>query len=515
MNIQKLGNPIKETDKNNILLKVDRVTKYYPGIKALNCVNFSVKKNEIHGVVGENGAGKTTLCNVITGICKPNKGKIYWKNEEVIFSQPKDALNLGIRMVYQERNLIPFLTGAQNIYLGNEECKYKGIIIDEQVIYKKACEIREKLGANVVLDKKVQYLSSSARQMIEIMRAFIKKPELLILDEPTSSLAEGDIKLLFDVIKNMKKQGVSIIFISHKLNEIFNLTDSITIFRNGENVHYSDTSDLNRTECIKYMINRDLKHAYPEVINHSVQEKILEVNNLQALPKIKDISFYIKKGELLGFYGLVGSGRTETAEIIYGLRRKDKGEILYNKEPLNGNTTEESIKKGILLLPEDRKEQAIFDLFNIKQNISIPVIKSKLAGILGMIKFKEEKEYANNIADSPFLRLKYRNINQSLNELSGGNKQKVIIGRWLGIENNLLFIMDEPTQGIDIGTKYEIYVLARELTKKGVSVIFISSELPELLGICDRMYVFRFGCVVRELKREEFSEEEVLRCALA
>jgi ABC-type sugar transport system ATPase subunit len=515
MNIQKLGNPIKETDKNDILLKVDRVTKYYPGIRALNNVTFSVKKSEIHGVIGENGAGKTTLCNVITGICKPDKGKIYWKNEEVIFSQPKDALNLGIRMVYQERNLIPFLTGAQNICLGNEERKYKGIINDEQAIYKKACEIREKLGTNVVLNKKVQYLSSSARQMIEIMRSFIKKPELLILDEPTSSLTEGDIKLLFDVIKNMKEQGVSIIFISHKLNEIFNLTDSITIFRNGENVHYSKTSDLNRTECIKYMLNRDLKHAYPEVINHSVQEKILEVNNLQALPEIKDISFYIKKGELLGFYGLVGSGRTETAEIIYGLREKDKGEILYNKEPLNGNTAEESIKKGLLLLPEDRKEHAIFNLFNIKQNISIPVIKSKLAGILGMIKFKEEKEYAENISDSSFLRLKYRNINQSLNELSGGNKQKVIIGRWLGIENNLLFIMDEPTQGIDIGTKYEIYVLARELTKNGVSVIFICSELPELLGICDRMYVFRFGYVVGELKREEFSEEEVLRYALA
>jgi len=512
MNTQKQENSIKEKDKNNILLKVDGITKYYPGTIALDNVTFSVKKGEIHGVVGENGAGKSTLCNIITGICRADKGKVYWKGKEVNFLQPKDALDVGIRMVYQERNLIPFLTGAQNICLGNEE--YKGIINDERAIYKRACEVREKLGSNVILNERVQYLSPSARQMIEIMRAFIKEPELLILDEPTSSLTEGDIKVLFDVIKNMKKQGVSIIFISHKLNEIFNLTDSITIFRNGKNVHSSKTSELNRTECIKYMLNRDLKRAYPKIINHSIQENVLEVKNLQALPEIKDISFYVKKGELLGLYGLVGSGRTETAEIIYGLRKKDKGKILYKKKPLNNNATEESIKKGLLLLPEDRKEHAIFDLFNIKQNISIPVIKSKLAGILGMIKFREEKKYAENIANLPLLRLKYRNINKSMDELSGGNKQKVIIGRWLGIKNKILFIMDEPTQGIDIGTKYEIYVLARELTKNGVSVIYISSELPELLGICDRIYVFRSGNIAKELERKEFSEEEVLKYAL-
>jgi len=516
MNAQKQDNSSikeKETETNNILLKVDGVTKYYPGIVALDDVTFSVRKNEIHGVIGENGAGKSTLCNVITGIRKPDKGKIYWKNKEINFSQPKDALNVGIRMVYQERNLIPFLTGAQNICLGNEVTK--GMINNEQAIYKKACEIREKLGTNVVLNERVKYLSPSARQMIEIIRAFIKQPELLILDEPTSSLTEGDIKVLFEVIQNIKKQGVSIIFISHKLNEIFSLTDNLTIFRNGKSVHTTKTSDLDRNQCIKYMINRDLKNAYPEIIDHSLPEKVLEVKKLQALPEIKDISFYIKKGEVLGLYGLVGSGRTEVAEIIYGLRKKDKGEILFKNEPLKDNTTEDSIKKGLLLLPEDRKEHAIFDIFNIKQNISIPVIKSKLTGKLGLVNFKKERTYSKNIADSPSLRLKYRSINQSLNDLSGGNKQKVIIGRWLEIENTTLFIMDEPTQGIDVGTKYEIYVLARELAQKGVSVIFICSELPELLGICDRLYVFRFGYVTRELKREEFSEEEVLKYTLA
>jgi ABC-type sugar transport system ATPase subunit len=506
------GLAVKNKIDSNILLKINNITKYYPGIIALNNVNFSVKKGEIHGVIGENGAGKTTLCNVITGMCKPDKGNIFWKEKKVVFSQPKDALDLGIRMVYQERNLIPFLTGAQNICLGNEEC-YKGII-NESAVYKKACEVKESLGSNVVLNEKVEYLSPSEKQMIEIMRAFIKKPELLILDEPTSSLTEGDIKVLFDVIKKMRNQGVSVIFISHKLNEIFNLTDNITIFRNGKNVHYSKTSELDRTKCIKHMLNRDLKRIYPKVIDNSYDENILEVKKIQALPEIKDVSFHIKRGEVLGFYGLVGSGRTETAEVIYGLRGKEKGEILYNSKPLNINTPEKSIKDGLLLLPEDRKEHAIISLFNIKQNISIPVLKSKLSGTFGIIKFLKEKKYAENIASLPSLKVKFRNIHQSLDELSGGNKQKVIVGRWLGIEDKKLFIMDEPTQGIDVGTKYEIYTLARELTKNGISVLFISSELPELLGVCDRLYVFRFGYTVKELKREAFNEEEVLKYAL-
>lgn len=509
-----IENSEKEIKENNLLLKVENVSKYYPGVIALDNVSFEVEKGEIHAVVGENGAGKSTLCNVITGIRNPDKGKLYWKNKEIHFALPKDALDAGIRMVYQERNLIPFLTGAQNICLGNEF--RKGVFIDEKSIYKKALEIKERLGTNVALNEKVSFLSPSARQMIEILRAFIQKPELLILDEPTSSLTEGDIKVLFQVIKNIKNEGVSVVFISHKLREVFQLSDRVTIFRNGKNVHSAKTTELDRNACIKYMINRDLKRVYPEVINHSKKEKMLEVKNLQSLPEIKDVSIYVNKGEVLGLYGLVGSGRTEMAEIIYGLRKKTKGEIIYNKHVLtNDFSTNEAIKEGLLLIPEDRKEHAIFNNFDIKKNISIPVLKSKFSRIFGLVKLKNEKEYAENIAKSPSLNLKYRNLNQSLDDLSGGNKQKVIIGRWLKIDNTKLVIMDEPTQGIDVGTKYEIYVLARELAEKGVSVIFISSELPELLGVCDRMYVFRFGIITRELNRNEFSEEEVLKYTLA
>jgi len=509
-----IENSEKETKENGLLLKVENVTKYYPGVVALDNVSFEVTKGEIHAVVGENGAGKSTLCNVITGIQRPNKGKLYWKGKETHFTSPKNALDAGIRMVYQERNLIPFLTGAQNICLGNEF--KKGILTDEKSIYKKALEIKERLGTNVVLNEKVSFLSPSARQMIEILRAFILDPELLILDEPTSSLTEGDIEVLFQVIKNIKKEGISVVFISHKLNEVFELGDRVTIFRNGKNVHSAKTSEIDRNTCIKHMINRDLKRVYPEVIDYSKKEKILEVKNLKALPEIKDISIHLNKGEVLGLYGLVGSGRTEMAEIIYGLNRKTEGEIIYDKQVLSDTfSTSEAIKKGLLLIPEDRKEHAIFDSFDIKQNISIPVLRAKFSGAFGMVRVKKEKEYATKIAQSPSLNLKYRNLNQSLDVLSGGNKQKVIIGRWLEIDNTKLVIMDEPTQGIDVGTKYEIYVLARELAKRGISVIFISSELPELLGVCDRMYVFRFGIVTRELNRNEFSEEEVLKYTLA
>jgi ribose transport system ATP-binding protein len=514
MDDYKQGISSKGTNKDEIILKVEGVTKYYPGIIALDNVDFLVKKGEIHAVVGENGAGKSTLCNVITGVQRPNIGKIFWKNKKIYFSQPKDAIDVGIRMVYQERNLIPFLTGAQNICLGNEKCK--GFLVDEEKTYSKACETRERLGINVVLNEKVSSLSSSSRQMIEILRAFIVQPELLILDEPTSSLSEGDIEVLFKVIKNIKSQGISVIFISHKLNEVFALSDRISIFRNGKKINTAKTSTLNREQCIKYMINRDLKRQYPEVVNHTIKEKMLEVKNLQSFPEIKNVSIHAYKGEVLGFYGLVGSGRTELAEAIYGLRKKDKGEIIYNKKQLHEKySPEESIKDGLLLIPEDRKEHAIFRSFDIKKNISIPVIKSKFSEFLGLINMKRETIYAEHIANLPFLRLKYRNLRQSLDDLSGGNKQKVIIGRWLEIDNTKLVIMDEPTQGIDVETKYEIYILIRILSKNGITVIFISSELPELLGVCDRLYVFRFGYITKELQREEFSEEKVLKYALA
>lgn len=498
-------------EKRPLLLEVRGVTKIFPGVVALNKVNLGIEEGEVHAVVGENGAGKSTLCNVITGIYTPDEGKLFWKGREVHFYHPRQALDMGIRMVYQERNLIPFLTGAQNICLGEEETK-RGLI-DERNILETADMLRKRLGTSVPIDVPVNQLSASARQMIEILRAFHRRPTLLLLDEPTASLTETDAETLFHVIENIKKEGVSVVFISHKLKEVFRIADRVSIFRNGQKVYTGKASELDRDTCIKYMINRELKKQYPEVIP-SAKEKLLEVQRVSDGDRVKDINFYVRRGEVVGFYGLVGSGRTELSELIYGLRPKKRGKIIFNGEELEIGSPEEAIEKGLLLVPEDRKEHGLFYNFNLKQNLTISFLKRNLSLFLGLVKLKEEVKVAQNIANSSQLSLKYKDINQNIDELSGGNKQKVVIGRWISQKNMKLIIMDEPTQGIDVGTKYEIYALIRNLAKQGIGIIFISSELPELLGVCDRLYVFKEGTIAGELSRGDFDEEKVLHYAL-
>ncbi len=502
----------KKEIKESPLLEVRGMTKVFPGVVALNKVDLEIKEGEVHTVVGENGAGKSTLCNVITGIYMPDEGELFWEGKKVLFTHPRQALDAGIRMVYQERNLIPFLTGAQNICLGEEETR-KGLV-DESKILEIANALSKRLGTNVPIDVPVNRLSPSARQMIEILRAFHRQPKLLLLDEPTASLTEADVETLFHVIDSIKKEKISVLFISHKLAEVFRVGDRISIFRNGEKVYTGKTSEVDRQSCIKYMINRDLKRQYPEVIPTSTEEKLLEVQNVSEDGRVKDVSLHVKKGEVVGLYGLVGSGRTELAELIYGLRPKKEGKIIFDGKELKVQAPEEAIEKGLLLVPEDRREHGLFYNFNLKQNITISFLKRKLCRFLGLVKLKDETKLAQNIAASSQLNLKYKSLNQGIDELSGGNKQKVVIGRWIAQEHMKLIIMDEPTQGIDVGTKHEIYVLVRNLAKRGVGVIFISSELPELLGVCDRLYIFRGGTVSGELNRAEFDEEKVLHYAL-
>ena len=495
--------------KTTALLEIKGLTKTFPGIVALDNVDLEIVEGEVHGVIGENGAGKRTLCNIITGIYQPTKGEIYWQGKSVRFKSPEDSLAAGIRMVFQERNLIPSLTGAQNIYLGNEVTR-RGKI-DEKEIIARVRKLQSDLGIDVKLDIPVSKLSTADRQLIEIMRALSRKPKLLILDEPTSSIAEKDVQVLFEVIKKIKAEGTSVIFISHKMDEIFAITDRISIFRDGQRVHTGKTSELSEDLVIKHMINRELSHRYPQVVPQP-KKNLLEIFNVSDGKLLHDININVDAGEVVGFYGLVGSGRTELAELLFGLNEKQSGTIKLNGKVLEDLTPWHAIENGILLTPEDRKEHGFFSFFDIKKNATIPYIKEKLSGFLGKVKAKEEIKLAKEIAHK--LDLVYKNLNQSMNELSGGNKQKIVIGKWLVNENMKLLIMDEPTQGIDVGTKYEIYVLIRELAKLGVGVIFISSELPELLGVCDRLYIFKKGTIVTDLPREKFDRELVLRYAL-
>jgi ABC-type sugar transport system ATPase subunit len=498
---------------DGVLLELRNITKRFPGITALSEVSLEIRKGEVHAIVGENGAGKSTLCNIITGIHRPTKGEIYWKGKPIRVAHPSEALHMGIAMVYQERNLIPSLTGAQNICLGRERSRWG--FIDEEYSRKTARELRDRIGAHVPLDVLVSDLGPSHRQMIEIIRALGYDPELLILDEPTASLDREDVQHLFQVVERIKKEGRAVIFISHKLEEVFAISDRICVFRDGQKVQECPAEEMDTRTCIRHMINRDMTEAYPPV-HGNAGEILLEAKGVSDGVVLKDVTLNIRRGEVVGFYGLVGAGRTEFAEVVFGLRPKRRGELVLDGQGLDEEEEPvQRIGRGVYLIPEDRRRKGLFEFFNVRENTSIAFLK-ELAGFFGVINGGEERRRVQNMLDSGVLRVAYKDIEQEVGELSGGNKQKVVIGRWLtGAKGLKLMIMDEPTQGIDVGAKREIYNMMREFAEKqGIGVMFISSELPELMGVCDRMYVFKEGTVSAELSRGEFDQEKILGYAL-
>jgi ribose transport system ATP-binding protein len=498
--------------KTDSVLELRGITKVFPGIVALSDVHLDVRKNEVHAIVGENGAGKSTLCNVITGIFPPTHGTIYWKGEAIRITHPSEALSMGIAMVYQERNLIPGLTGAQNISLGMERARVG--LIDEAYSRKMAEALRERVGARVPLDVQAGNLGASQQQMIEILRALAHRPQLLILDEPTASLDRNDIECLFQVVRHIREDGTAVIFISHKLDEVYSIADRISVFRDGRRISTTATPELNRGTCIKHMINREMVEQYPKVT--SQQGRILlAARDVSDGRTLTNVTLTVKSGEIVGVYGLVGAGRTQFAEVVVGLRRASHGEVRFEGKPLTPRDSPAMrIRRGIFLIPEDRRRKGLFSAFSIRENTSISFLET-LRGFFGLIKRKEEKRRVQQVLDSAMLRVTYNNVDQGIEELSGGNKQKVMIGRWIGRTGLRLLIMDEPTQGIDVGAKREVYNMMRELAERQeIGILCISSELPELIGISDRIYVFRDGAVSGELGRAEFNQEEILRRAL-
>ncbi|MBN1859503.1 sugar ABC transporter ATP-binding protein [Candidatus Bipolaricaulota bacterium] len=495
-------------------LETRHLTKRFPGIVAVDNVDFEVHSGEVHALLGENGAGKSTFCKLLSGVHRPTDGEILLDGKPVVFRSPHDALLAGLSMVYQERNLIPFLTGAQNICLGNEQTRLRWGVHDTRT-RRTAEKIRDRVGAKVDLDIEVQALRPSEQQVIEILRALFHQPRLLLLDEPTASLTHRDAEMLFEVIRNVTSQGVGVIFISHKLEEVFRIADRVTIFRDGVRVVVEEAGELNRESCIRYMTNREIGELYPEVRAKPSDELLLQVEDVSDFDKLHDVSFTLSPGEVVGFYGLVGSGRTELAELLFGLSRKRSGSVRLNGEQLDLRSSAQAIEHGIFLVPEDRARHGLFDLFNLKENLTIPVL-SRLLNRLRLIDHRAETHIATRIAENEDLRLVYTNIHQDVESLSGGNKQKILIARWLAKrEEASVIILDEPTQGIDIGVKHEIYDLLRQLAEQHqLGVIFISSELGEVIGISDRVYVFKNGTIVKELNRDEIdSQEQVLKWA--
>ena len=500
--------------KDEFILRIENVTKDFPGVRALSGVSFDVKKGEIHGLCGENGAGKSTLVKILAGVYPNNtyQGKIYFNEKELKLtsSSIEEAINEGIATVYQELVFVPHMTAGENIFLGREP-EDKGVI-NWNKLFSDTKEILTKYKLNVPLFAKLSSLSVGQQQMVEIAKALSHEINLLILDEPTSALSEAEVNYLMEILKNLKKNGVTCIYISHRLEEFFRIADNITVLRDGQVVDTVKTAETTEEKIIAMMVGREMKKRFP-VKESKPGEKILEVKNFSVSVQnkriIKNVSFDLKKGEILGIAGLMGSGRTELVTALFGEYGKIvTGEILLEGKSIKIQSAEDAIRYGISLVPEDRKEMGLILIQEIFKNISLPNLK-EFSTALNIDKHKELQE-CKKYAD--YLSIKTPSLFTITESLSGGNQQKVVIAKWL-MSNPKILILDDPTRGIDVGTKYEIYNLINKLAENDVGIIMISSELEEILGMSDRITVMREGECAGTLDRKNATQERIMALA--
>ena len=487
------------------VLEMENISKEFPGVKALDDVQLKLKPGTVHALMGENGAGKSTLMKCLFGIYEKNSGKILLDGVEVNFKSTKEALENGVSMVHQELNQVLQRNVLDNIWLGRYPMK--GFFVDEKKMYNDTINIFKDLDIKVDPKKKVADLPIAERQMIEIAKAVSYKSKVIVMDEPTSSLTEKEVEHLFRIIKKLKESGVGIIYISHKMEEIKMISDEITILRDGKWISTNDVSKISTEQIISMMVGRDLTERFPKKDN-TTKEMILEVKNLTALnqPSIQDVSFELYKGEILGIAGLVGSKRTEIVETIFGMRPKEHGEIILNGKTVKNRNPEEAIKNGFALVTEERRSTGIFSMLDVAFNSVISNL-DRYKNKFKLLKNKDIEKDTKWIVDS--MRVKTPSYSTKIGSLSGGNQQKVIIGRWLLTEPEVL-MLDEPTRGIDVLAKYEIYQLMIDLAKKDKGIIMISSEMPELLGVTDRILVMSNGRVAGIVKTSETNQEEIM-----
>ena len=487
------------------VLEMENISKEFPGVKALDDVQLKLKPGTVHALMGENGAGKSTLMKCLFGIYEKNSGKILLDGVEVNFKSTKEALENGASMVHQELNQVLQRNVLDNIWLGRYPMK--GFFVDEKKMYNDTINIFKDLDIKVDPKKKVADLPIAERQMIEIAKAVSYKSKVIVMDEPTSSLTEKEVEHLFRIIKKLKESGVGIIYISHKMEEIKMISDEITILRDGKWIPTNDVSKISTDQIISMMVGRDLTERFPKKDNKA-KEMILQVKNLTALnqPSIQDVSFELYKGEILGIAGLVGSKRTEIVETIFGMRPKEHGEILLHGKSVKNKSPEDAIKNGFALVTEERRSTGIFSMLDIAFNSVISNL-DRYKNKFKLLKNKDIEKDTKWIVDS--MRVKTPSYSTKIGSLSGGNQQKVIIGRWLLTEPEVL-MLDEPTRGIDVLAKYEIYQLMIDLAKKDKGIIMISSEMPELLGVTDRILVMSNGRVAGIVKTSETNQEEIM-----
>ncbi|MGD1823568.1 MAG: sugar ABC transporter ATP-binding protein [Pleomorphochaeta sp.] len=489
---------------NKQLLKMNKIDKIFPGVHALNNINFDLNQGEVHALLGENGAGKSTLIKILGGIYKAEKGTIEIAGKNVKINSIHQAKELGISIIHQELMIVPEMTVASNIFLGKYIKKNK--LIDDNKMFIEAQKMLDSFSVNIKSTDKLGNLNIANQQMVEIIRAVSFGAKIIVMDEPTSSLTDKEVEILFKTIKSLKEQNIGIIYISHRMNELNEIADRVTILRDGQYIDTVNVKETSREQLINMMVGRELENFYTKNSIPS-DEKILEVHNLSDGKLVTDVSFDLYKGEILGFAGLVGAGRSETMKAIFGLSETTSGEIIFENQKIEINNPQKAIKLGFALVPEDRKKEGLYLEKDITFNTSIEVLDQFIKGI--KVNSKKELEIVNKYCDS--MNVKTPSLFQLISKLSGGNQQKVIIGRWLATKPKVL-ILDEPTRGIDVGAKAEIYNLINELAKNGISIIFISSELPEIINMSDRVAVMNHG-VITKILENNFTQENIMNYA--
>ena len=502
------GIPISEVKgedmENNNILSVQEIVKEYPGVKALDKVSLDFRKGEIHALMGENGAGKSTLIKVIAGAIQPDSGAVYMDGKKVDAMDTKISKDLGIAIIYQELMMVPALSVSENVFLGS--AVRKGVMIERKEMERRSRKIFEDLGIKIDVRKPVGKLTVAYQQMVEIARALSKDARVLIMDEPSAALTEEEVQTMLQLVLKLKEAGVTIIYVSHRLDEVFQITDRISVLRDGQYITTLNTKDTDKTELIHYMVGRDLNETFP-ARNSRIGEVGLEIRNFSG-NGVKDISLSVRHGEILGLGGLVGAGRTELAQLIYGLRKPEAGELYLDGKQTAIRSPKQAVRCGMGLIPEDRKQLGLLLDFDLQENISLPSLPRISRGI--MISKRQEGKRAQEPQTA--LNIKTPTMKQKAKNLSGGNQQKVVLAKWLGANCEYL-IFDEPTRGIDVGAKQEIYKLLNQLAEEGKCILMISSEMEELIGVSDRIIVLCEGRKTGELSKDEFSQDRILSLA--
>ena len=495
-------------DNREVVLDIKNITKTFPGVKALTDVSFQVRKGSVHALVGENGAGKSTLIKVLTGVYKADGGSFDFKGQEAHVTTPLEAQKLGLSVVHQELKLSETLSVAENIFLGRPFMT-KAHLIDWKKLRMEAKKLLDNLGIDLPVDREVSRLSVAQKQIVEICKALSFHAELIIMDEPSATLTDKELDSLFHIIDILKEQGVTVVYISHRMEEIFKIADMVTVLRDGCQIATLPVSQVERNKLITMMVGRNLDEEYPK-LEAEIGEVALEVKNLSTLKLLHDVNFTVRHGEIVGLAGLVGAGRTETARAIFGADKRTSGDIYIDGKKVDIHSVVDAIRHRIALVPEDRKEQGLILIHSIKHNTSIVDLNNVCSN--GLLNYKKEKELAKKYI--AMLGTATPSEEKEVRLLSGGNQQKVVLAKWLAVDSEIL-IFDEPTRGVDVGAKAEIYKLMCSLAQKGKAIIMISSDMPELIGICDRCYVMREGTISGELERAEFSQEAILEFAVS